>query len=229
MKTAKPTGTTRVEQLVALLQERGGQAHLEQIALVLDTGKQNAQNVIAAGVKQGLVRRLGQRTGEVALVVQSEAPSPQPAEPQVASRGRSGTTRAEQVVAFLREHDGEAHITEIAEALGTSALNARNCIAGAVKQGLVQRVGSRTGRVALATSGDEQEEARPSVRPEDLEGFQRQVNDALREVGRPVTAKEIASRLGGRPREAGNALKVLVDVGLARRDGDERPAKYEIA
>ena len=67
------------------------------------------------------------------------------------------------------------------------------------------------------------------MKPEDLEGLQRQVYDALREIGEPVTAKEIASRLGGRPREAGNALKVLVDVGLARRDGDERPARYVIA
>ena len=223
---SKLAGITRVEQLVALLQERGGQVHLDQIAKALGTGKQNAQNVIAAGVKQGLVRRLGQRTGEVSLV-QAEAPSPQPAEPQVASTVSSGPTRAEQVVAFLHEHDGEAHITEIADALGTNAANAQNSVAAGVKQGLVRRVGSRSGRVALITAGEKEPEAQPSVRPEDLEGFQRQVYDALREIGKPATAKEIASRVGGRPREAGNVAALLVSARLARRVGDERPARYE--
>ena len=176
-------------------------------------------------MKQGLVRRVGRRTGDVALV-QTEA-SPRPAKAQAASKVRSGT-RAEQVVAFLREHDGEAHISEIAEALDTSPLNARNCIVGALKLGLVRRVGNRTGRVALATA-DEVSEAPASVRPEALEGLQRRVYDLLRGMEQPVTAKEIASQLGGRPRESGNAATQLVGVGLARRVVGAPPARYEIA
>ena len=416
-KTAKPTGMTRVEQLVALLQERGGQAHLDQIAKALDTGKQNAQNVIAAGAKQGLVRRLGQRTGEVALV-QAEAPSPQPAEPQVASTVRSGPTRAEQLVALLREHDGqmhiheigtglgldlvnvqntvasaakkgwvkrvgqrtgivvlieaqvtkakqveaepakpkpskkkkpkaipaktsastrtkrgrttrvqqlldvlraqggeahtdllareigtsvphtrncimvaikrglvrrvgqgtgvvalvemappatasapanvlkgtraeqvvaalqqaggEGHLAQIAEALGTSAANAKNAIVAALKQGGVERVGSRTGRVRLLEPSVEAKEPpaqreappaaqeQPSVDPVTLEGMQKRVFAALQEFGAAVTAKEIASKLGCRPREAGNALVLLVDAKLVVRGAGEGKARYRV-
>ena len=115
----------------------------------------------------GLLRAQGGQ----AHLVQAEVSTPPAPAPEARPPAPEGASRAEQVVAALRARDGEAHITEIAEALGTSSQNARNCIVAALDQGLVRRVGTRTGRVALITAGGGQDSP-PSVRAEDLRGPQ---------------------------------------------------------
>jgi hypothetical protein len=58
------------------------------------------------------------------------------------------------------------------------------------------------------------------------------VFDALAPLGGSVTAKDVAIQLGCRPREAGNALAVLMGGGLVERrvgDGTPRqPASYRL-
>lgn len=46
---------TRTDQLLEVLHQRRGRAHLRDVARALDTNHANAQNVIAAGVKKGVV------------------------------------------------------------------------------------------------------------------------------------------------------------------------------
>lgn len=74
------------------------------------------------------------------------------------------------------------------------------------------------------------EPPRAGLDPESLVRLQRRAYEALANQEGWGTAREIAAAVGGRPREAGNALAVLVDGGLAeRRAGDgtpDRPAGY---
>ena len=160
-------------------------------------------------------------------------------------------TRVVQLVAWLHDRGGQVHINEIGRMLRTSAGNVQNVIAAAVKAGLVRRVGNRTGLVELATAtsgtvmrygGPPAPEAPKGVeavvRPERLEpgqlgGIQGRVYGALVELGAAVTAKEVAGVLGCRPREAGNALTLLVRGGLAAREAgegaSEGPSRYQVA
>jgi predicted ArsR family transcriptional regulator len=66
--------------------------------------------------------------------------------------------------------------------------------------------------------------------PAQIDGIRRHVYGALVELEVFATAKEVAGVLGCRPREAGNALTLLVDGGLAERaDGDRaagKPRRY---
>lgn len=236
--TPAPRSGTRIDQLVLLLRAQGGKAHLREIAAGLDTNHANAQNVIAAAVKKGVVRRVGRRTGLVELVAgASSVPAPAtttttaPRKPAPVVT-RSGS-RAEQVAEALRARGGEAHVTDLAEALGTNVMNARNCVAAAVRKELVERMGRRSGRVRLvelpapAPEPDVAEgELSRRARPEDLEGIQRRVYDALAKLGRPSTAKEIAGVLGCRPREAGNAAVLLAERGLARQQRTGPRSQY---
>ena len=245
---------TRVEQLVALLTERGGQIHITEIAVALDTTRGNVDNVVRAAIKAGLVRRDGSRTGLVELAAPADAAAPvaedrapvvepteAPAEP--APQG----TRVVQLVALLRDRRGPVHVREIREALNIKPANVHNVVAQGVKAGAIRRVGSRTGLVELVEplSGLERRQdvqADPGVTdgaaepqwldPAQLDGIQRRVFDALAELGGSVTAKDVASVLGCRPREAGNALVVLVQGGsVERQTGDgtpQRPASYRL-
>ncbi len=218
------TGLTRGEQLVAFLEAHGDRAHLHEIASALSTSTANAQNIIAAAVKKGLVERQGQRTGMVALV---EPPATPAAVPSPAAL--TGRTRAEQVAEVVRQHGGEAHVSVIADELGTSVLNARNCVAAAVKGGLVERVGRRSGRVRLvdgASNGNVEPRASVPPSPSELTGIRRRVYDALVTLGKPATAKEIAGVLGCRPREAGNAAVLLVSAGLSNVDRSTATTTY---
>ncbi len=74
-------------------------------------------------------------------------PARKPARPAKNTKGRP--TRREQVVQILRRKGGEAHLDDLQEALGTNRANVQNSVASAVKAGLVERVGRRTGRVRL--------------------------------------------------------------------------------
>jgi hypothetical protein len=59
-----------------------------------------------------------------------------------------------------------------------------------------------------------------------LEGLQKLVYAALREIEGPATAKEIAARIGCRPREAGNAATLLARDGYAGVLPGEGPRRY---
>ena len=226
--------TTRVQQLLDVLRAQGGEAHTDLLAREIGTSVPHTRNVIFVAIKRGLVRRVGQGTGVVALV--EMAPPATASAPANVLKG----TRAEQVVAALQQAGGEGHLAQIAEALGTSAANAKNAIVAALKQGGVERVGSRTGRVRLLEPSVEAKEPpaqreappaaqeQPSVDPVTLEGMQKRVFAALQEFGAAVTAKEIASKLGCRPREAGNALVLLVDAKLVVRGAGEGKARYRV-
>ena len=61
-----------------------------------------------------------------------------------------------------------------------------------------------------------------------LEGMQKRVFAALQEFGAAVTAKEIASKLGCRPREAGNALVLLVESSLVAKGAGPGAASYSL-
>ena len=150
---------TRVEQLVALLTERGGQIHITEIAVALDTTRGNVDNVVRAAIKAGLVRRVGSRTGLVELVAPADAAAPvsedrgpvvesavAPAEPD--SQG----TRVEQLVALLQDRRAPVHVRDIRVALSIKPANVHNIVGAAVKAGLVRRVGNRTGLVELAAA-----------------------------------------------------------------------------
>ena len=81
-----------------------------------------------------------------------------------------------------------------------------------------------------APKGGEAPAGPERLEPAQLDGIQRRVFDALVDLGGAATAKEVAGVLGCRPREAGNALTLLVDGGLAERaDGDRaagKPRRY---
>ena len=250
---AKATHTsrsgTRVAQLVELLRAQRGKAHLREIAAGLETNNANAQNVIAAAVKRGVVRRVGKRTGVVELV-EAVPTAPAAATTKAAATAKTAAppvtksgSRAEQVAEALRARGGEAHVTDLADVLGTNVMNARNCVAAAVRRGLVERVGQRSGRVRLVESLAPSDAAAPGapeaasavselapaeIRPENLKGIQRRVYGALVKLGAPSTAKEIAGVLGCRPREAGNAASILVTRGWAMRSRELQPPEYHL-
>lgn len=226
-----PAGMSRGEQLVGFLRDRGGRAHLHEIAEGLSTSLANAQNVIAAAVKKGLAEREGQRTGIVVLVDAPMEPTPTRA-PPVPARSAARPSRAEQVVEVLRRHGGEVHASVIAEELSTDALNARNCVASAVKSGLAERVGNRSGRVRLVEEAPAEVTPKgPAAtvpNPEELTGILRRVYDAMAELGAPATAQEIAEMLGCRPREAGNAATLLAVRGLTVKSRGPMRSEYAL-
>ena len=149
---------------------------------------------------------------------------------------KQGLSRGEQLVAALRARGGEAHITDPAGDLDTNRGNAENVVRAAAKAGLVERVGRRSGRVrlslnaAVGSANAAQEQPRPAVDPAELPGIQRRVWSVVSDRRTWSTAREVANELGCRPREAGNALALLVDGGLVDRQlGDgtpDSPARY---
>ena len=236
----RPRRGTRTDQLLELLHQHEGQAHLRDIATAFDISVANAQNIVVAAVKKGVVERVGKRTGLVALSGAQVRPS-SPVAPgteaerptQPPSTGPRVDGRAAQVAEVVRRRGGEVHVTDIAQELQTNTANARTCIASAVRKRLVERVGRRTGRVRLLRPQATEHRERPSkpvesTRPEALEGLQRRVYRALVKLEAPATAKQIAGVLGCRPREAGNAATVLVGKGLAVRHQDEGRPRYSV-
>ena len=171
---------TRRDQLLVVLRQHEGPVHLDLVARTLDITRGHADEVARGAVKAGLVERVGSRTGKVRLVEHADESSPpqqveeaghlsdaEPAEEEVAAAPRptrrtrrSGEpSRIDQLVILLRERGGEVHISEIVEALDTTRGNADAVIRVAAQRGLVERVGSRTGRVRLITSAGDAEGA----------------------------------------------------------------------
>ncbi len=59
----------RQEQLRAFLVGHGGEGDIDDIMVALQVNRGNAKNVVVAGVKAGLVERIGERSGRCRLVV----------------------------------------------------------------------------------------------------------------------------------------------------------------
>ena len=141
---------TRVEQLVALLRDRSGPVHVRDIRVALSIKPANVHNVVAQGVKAGVVRRVGHRTGLVELAgplsglerrqdeqdaseVTDEAAEPQRLDPaQLEGIRRS-------VYDALVELDGLATAKEVAGQVGCRPREAGNVLALLVEGGLVER------------------------------------------------------------------------------------------
>lgn len=260
--TAPPkgfTGTvTRAEQLAHLLIARGRPVHVDEIAQAMSINRANAQNVVRAAMKAGLVERIGRRTGKVRLAgnpgPSEDRRTTDPTDPPSSAISQSadaprGSTRGEQLANLLEREGRDLHVDEIAGAFGTSRANAHNIIRAGLDAGLVERVGSRTGKVrrtAVTATGSGAREsiesarestnatrespagARESAPATELTAIQRRALTALRELGGAQTAKEVAGVLGCRPREAGNALTLLTESGLVQREAGEQPTKYRL-
>jgi DNA-binding IclR family transcriptional regulator len=215
---------TRQDQLLTLLRERAGPVHLGEVARGLGINRGHADQVARMAIGAGLVRRVGRRTGQVEVV------DDKPTVDVVPAVRNAGNTRVEQLVGILRARAAAVHIREIGEALGTNPGNVQNVVATAVKTGLVRRVGQKTGLVELAGHAQKQAEAEVMSAPDrvdqaELDGIQQRVYDAISTLADWSTASQVARHLGVRPREAGNALALLVDGGLVeRRRGDGTPA-----
>ena len=244
---SRTTGPTRVEQLIALLNERRGQVHITEIADALGTTRGNADNVVRAGIRTGLVARAGSRTGLVRLAKAAAEPAPaaepvpevSPALAPKKVKPPTGPTRVDRLVVLLEARQGAVHVTDIAEALSMTRGNVDSTVLAGVRAGLVRRVGQRAGLVELAappsaldgvpgTPGDRGVTTTPAVlellEAAQIDGLQQRVYDALVELDGPATAKEVALQVGCRPREAGNALALLVEGGLVEREqGDKSP------
>ena len=248
--SSRRAGPTRVEQLVALLRERGGPVHVTEIADALAVSRNNAGNVVVAALQAGAVRRVGTRTGKVELIdarKKESVPAAQPTPTPKKTKPSASPTRVERLAAFLETRQAAVHVTDIAEALSMTRGNVDSTVLAGNRAGLVRRVGSRTGMVELATPpgalegvpgtpGDPGGTTTPAVlellEAAQIDGIQRRVFDALVEMDGAVTAKEVAAQVGCRPREAGNALALLVEGGLVEREartGTARsPSRYAI-
>jgi DNA-binding IclR family transcriptional regulator len=313
---------TRAQQLLAAVKVLGGEAHASEIAAALCTNVLNARNVIAVAVSKGLVRRVGVRSGRVALVDgDATVPAPpapanrsqptrsqqlvsllqerdrpllfaeviaafditrahanrivetaakaglvvrgprgaglvalpdQDLEPLLAEQGRPtagfepfttapGTSRGDQLLLLLRERGPQMHVRSIAGSLGITRQRTNTLVVQAVAAGQVERLGRRTGQVRVLRSASRAGAASVELGVEEagnphspvpgppLEGLPARVLEALTSFAEPVTAKEVASVVGGRPREAGNALVQLVERGIVDRQKVEgRPARYRV-
>ena len=168
-------------------------------------------------------------------------------------RRRGGLSHADRLVQLLRERGEPVHLDDLVQVLGTTRPTVQEVIRHAAKAGRVRRVGSRTGLVALpaaaaaepAREASQRSGARlpegtpaeatteaPAPRqaapvPASPAGLAARVVAALEEADGWVTGKDVAGAVGCRPREAGNALALLVERGLVerRRDGGG-PATY---
>ena len=224
-ESSAPGGWTRRDQLLALLRQRGGPVHLEDAARELGIRRGHADQVARVAIRAGLVRRVGRRTGQVEFSADEPAAEVAPVARPV------GGTRVEQLVRLLEAREAAVHIHEIGEALETGPGNVQNIVAAAVKARVVRRVGRRTGLVELPARPQEEQDARGSapparVDPAGLDGLQRRIFDAISALTGWSTASDVACVLGVRPREAGNALALLVDSGLVQRErGDGTPAR----
>ena len=226
--------------------------HRMEIAAALDTNINNANNAITDALKHGLVQRVGRRSGLVELVQQGTEQQPakdtttttklavgkkQPAKPTPRRKKRGGTSHADRLVQLLHERGEPVHLDDFVEHLGTTRPTVQEVIRHAAKAGRVRRVGSRSGLVALPEQGAVAEVAEPAreaplstqapVLPASSAGLTARVVAALEARAGWMTAKDVAAALGCRPREAGNALALLVERGVVerRRDGDG-PAEY---
>jgi hypothetical protein len=172
---------TRVEQLCDLLRARGGSADLDAVCEALSVHRENAQNVVRAGIAAGLVARIGRRTGRFRLIEEARARRAPPERPTLAPPVPSPPTPAAVPRAPL----------------------------------------VLTKRPRAGAAGP-----RPALPPEGVTGIRLRVWRALRHLGAAQTAAEVAGVLGCRPREAGNALTLLVDQGHVHADRTVGPARY---
>jgi len=225
---------SRVEQLLAFLDRIGGEAHVRDIALTLATNPANAQNVVSAAVRQGKVERVGLRTGIVRRVMADDhggrtVTTSSPDRPATAGIDKQKPSRVEQLLELLDRSGGVAHMGDIALHLVTNVPNAQNVVRAAIGQGKVERVGLRTGIVRKAKDHrDTESEAlatSPARRP--LDGIRLRVWRSLRLLEETRTAAQVARVLGCRPREAGNALALLVGEGRVKADRAQSPTAYE--
>ncbi len=149
-----------------------------------------------------------------------------------------GGTRAQQLALLLDREGRPLHIDEIASAFATSTANAHNITRAALDAGFIERVGSRTGKVRRVvarkaprpkpTPGPKPP-PRPAPAPKrELSPFMRRVLKGLRAIGAAGTAKDVATYLGCRPREAGNALALLVEAGRVTKDASVTPTSYRV-
>ena len=241
-------------ELIALLQERGDPVHYTDVAKSLAITEANAQVLISRVERQRLIRRVGSRTGLVALPL----PDPKAREnPALLPTSTRGPTHADRLLELLRDRGGPAHMDQIAAQLGTTRGTVYGVVRAGISAGQLRRLQKRPGMVALAGVDAEAELVpepppapskrkptrarqadgdvglspahRPDATPQGadpaaLQGIQRRVFEVLLALGAPATAKEVASQLGVRPREAGNAAALLVDGLLVQRvDGGEKP------
>ncbi len=206
----------RHEQLVALLRRTGEHMHVREIASALEIRVEQAHGAVQSALAKGLVRRVGRASGIVAL---SDG---DPAEGRAAAEPRPRpSTRRRKVLEALRQAGGEASALQIADGLEISVDGAWRAISQAVRRGWVRRLDN--GRVALV-AGLMEGSKQPPVDPDTLPAIQKRTLAALRALGRPATAKEIAVVIGGRPRGAGNAAAALVEAKLAvRLVGADKP------
>ena len=217
----KRGGPSHADRLVELLRQRAEPVHLDELVTHLDTTRGTVQEVIRAAAKAGRVRRVGSKTG---MVVLAEVGKPEASEGDATTPAkRRDPTRARQVLQVLRRRGGSATVSAIATSLGTDDKKAKAAIDQAVLRRWVRHLDDgRIGLMPAMMAGLE----KPPADPAKLTGVQKRVFDVLENLKAPATAKEIAERLGVRPREAGNAAAVLVESALAERvEGGDKP-KY---
>ena len=154
----KRGGPSHADRLVQLLRDRGEPVHLDAIVQVLGTTRGTVQEVIRHAAKAGRVRRVGSRTGLVALPAAApsepvqeepqrpEAPVLPPAASEEAPTGRqaapvpaSSAGLAARVLAALEAADGWCTAREVAAALGCRPREIGNGLALLVERGVVDR------------------------------------------------------------------------------------------
>jgi predicted transcriptional regulator len=144
---------------------------------------------------------------------------------------RPAIRRRDQLAAALAEHGSPMHIDAIAVALSTNRANANNVISDALRYGLVQRVGSRTGMVDLV---DRQQQAAPKEMrkrgtkpPASRRKKKSRVGPShadrllqlLRERGAPVHLDQIVERLATTRGTVQVVIRAAAKAGVVRRLG----------
>ena len=217
----KRRGPSHADRLVELLGQRAEPVHLDELVTHLDTTRGTVQEVIRAAAKAGRVRRVGSKTG---MVVLAEVGKPEASEDNTTTPAkRREPTRARQVLQVLRRRGGHATASHIATSLGTDDKKAKAAIDQAVQRRWVRHLDD--GRIGLMPAMMAGLEKPPDDAPK-LSEVQKRVFNVLQDFRTPATAKEIAVKLGVRPREAGNAVAVLVEKALAERVGGGDTPRY---
>jgi len=148
---------SHADRLVGLLSDRGEPVHLDDIQACLGTSRGTVQEVIRQAVKTGKVRRVGSRTGLVALpepapqeppeAAESASGSPGQAEPAAAAPAARETAPvpassagiAARVVAVLEGVEGWSTARDVAAVLGCRPREAGNALAQLVQRGAAER------------------------------------------------------------------------------------------
>jgi len=154
-------------------------------------------------------------------------PEKHPTEPAKPRVDGERLTRVAQLLALLKMTGGKAHLEDIARHLGITPANAQNVVRAAIGRGVVERVGRRTGIVRRVEEAQSRDTPAPRIfKP--LEGIRLRVWRSLSLLDEARTAAQLAKMLGCRPREAGNALALLVHEGRVKADSSMSPNTYEL-